>query len=94
MISPKIETAYRKIMSIHPPTVFRALHYLSEVGEASVTQIHEALDMNRDFCSELLSRVHRQGYVNKRIEGRTVYVSLNEENLIKTTKIIHQLIEK
>lgn len=72
----------------------KLLDYLSSSGEANVTEIVEALDLNQPTVSQNLKRLESCGFVDRRKDGKERIYSINEETIQPLIELIEKHVKK
>ena len=76
-----IEEAARKFALLSDPTRLRVLSCLLERGEASVTEVAEAIGASRTNVSQHLSRLLGAGMVGRRRDRHSIHYRVVDEML-------------
>lgn len=67
------------------------LSLLIEKGTLKASEIHHSIGIEQSKCSTHLKQLKQYGLVTDKRDGRTVYYSVNEENLNKAQILINQI---
>jgi ArsR family transcriptional regulator len=66
------------------------LCHLAE-GEKSVTELEQLLQMRQAAVSQQLARLRLEGLVSARRDGKTIYYSILDPNVLQTVNLVHSL---
>ena len=64
---------------------------LQSQGTMTAKEVHCTLRIEQSTCSTHLKQLKKYGLVTDKRDGRSVYYSVNEENLKKTQILINQI---
>jgi DNA-binding transcriptional ArsR family regulator len=84
----RLETTARMLRCVGHPIRLRILDYLERAGEAHVTGIHEALDLEQAVCSQHLNLMRDKGILARRKEGVHVYYRLGDPRALKVLSCV------
>lgn len=79
----RLETTASMLRCLGHPIRLRILDHLERAGEAHVTSIHEALDLEQSVCSQHLNLMRDKGILARRKEGVHVYYRLGDPRAFK-----------
>lgn len=60
-------------------------------GEKSVTELEKLLAARQAAVSQQLARLRLEGLVDSRRDGKTIYYSLNDPNVVKIIEAVHDM---
>ena len=83
---PELSAAFRALAD---PSRRRIIGLLREAGELRVSDIAEAFDMSLNGVSKHLKTLEHAGLLNRRVEGRTHYLSVRWEALQRPYEWLH-----
>ncbi len=78
-----LDTTARMLRCLGHPVRLRILDHLERAGEATVTEIHEALDLEQATCSQHLNLMRDKGILARRKEGVHVHYRLGDPRAMK-----------
>ena len=78
-----LETTARMLRCLGHPVRLRILDHLDRAGEATVTEIHEALDLEQAACSQHLNLMRDKGILARRKEGVHVFYRPGDPRALK-----------
>lgn len=78
-----LDTTARMLRCLGHPMRLRILDHLERAGEATVTEIHEALDLEQAACSQHLTLMRDKGILARRKDGVNVYYRLGDPRAMK-----------
>ena len=78
-----VETTARMLKCLGHPIRLRILDLLETKGECTVTEVHEALDLEQAVCSQHLNLMRDKGILARRKEGVHVYYRLGDPRATK-----------
>ena len=64
---------------------------LTEKGTLTAREVHRTIRIEQSTCSTHLKQLKKYGLVTDKRDGRSVYYSVNEENLNKVKNIINTM---
>lgn len=73
-----LDTTAQMLRCLGHPTRLRIIDYLERTGEATVTEIHEALGLVQAVCSQHLGRMQATGILARRKDGVHVHYRLGD----------------
>jgi DNA-binding transcriptional ArsR family regulator len=79
----RVETTARMLRCLGHPVRLRIIDLLDARGEATVTDIHEALDLEQSVCSQHLGLMRDKGVLARRREGVNVLYRLGDTRALK-----------
>ena len=83
-----LDTTARMLRCLGHPVRLQILDFLERVGEANVTEIHEALEMEQATCSQHLNLMRDKGVLARRKEGVHVFYRLGDPRSLKVLACI------
>ena len=89
-----IEEAARCFALLSDPTRLRILSFLLERGEASVTEVAQAIGVGRTNVSQHLSRLLSAGMVARRREGHSIHYRVIDEMLKPLCNLVCATLEE
>jgi DNA-binding transcriptional ArsR family regulator len=84
----QVERAATMLKAIAHPVRIKIINSLGKDNEMSVTQIHEALDIEQSSASHHLGILRDKGILNSRRDGKNIYYYLRNDNLTKIVECI------
>lgn len=78
-----VETTARMLRCLGHPVRLRILDVLEREHELTVTEIHEALELEQAVCSQHLNLMRDKGILARRKEGVHVYYRLGDPRALK-----------
>lgn len=78
-----LDTTARMLRCLGHPTRLRILDHLERAGEATVTEIHEALELEQASCSQHLNLMRDKGILARRKDGVNVFYRLGDPRAMK-----------
>jgi DNA-binding transcriptional ArsR family regulator len=84
----RLETTAHMLRCLGHPVRLRILDHLERAGEATVTEIHEALDLEQAACSQHLNLMRDKGILDRRKEGVHVFYRLGDPRTLKVLACI------
>lgn len=79
----RLNTTARMLRCLGHPVRLRILDFLERKDEATVTEIHEALDLEQAVCSQHLSLMRDKGILGRRRDGVNVLYRLDDVRALK-----------
>lgn len=83
-----LETTARMLRCLGHPVRLRILDHLEKAGEATVTEIHEALDLEQAACSQHLNLMRDKDILARRKDGVHVFYRLGDPRALKVLSCI------
>ncbi len=83
-----VDTTARMLRCLGHPMRLRILDILERRGEATVTEIYEALGIEQAMCSQHLNLMRDKGVLARRKEGVHVYYSLGDPRALKVLSCV------
>lgn len=88
-LDPKLlETTARMLRCLGHPVRLSILDHLEQAGEATVTEIHEALGLEQAACSQHLNLMRDKGILARRKDGVHVFYRLGDPRALKVLSCI------
>lgn len=81
--TPLLETTARMLRCLGHPVRLRILDLLERRSEATVSEIHDALDLEQAVCSQHLGLMRDKGILARRKDGVNVLYSLGDPRALK-----------
>ncbi len=81
--APLVEATARMLRCLGHPIRLRILDLLERQGEASVTEIYEALDLGQASCSQHLNLMRDKNILARRKDGVNVLYRLGDPRALK-----------
>lgn len=79
----RFESTARMLRCLGHPVRLRIIDLLERTGEATVTEIHEALELEQALCSQHLNLMRDKGVLARRRDGVHVYYRLGDPRSLK-----------
>ena len=87
---PEVDDTARVLRCLGHPLRLRILDFLEKSGEATVTEIHEALDLEQAIASQHLTNMRDKGILERRKEGVHVYYTIGDERALKVLACVRE----
>ena len=85
-----VEDTAHVLRCLGHPLRLRILDVLEKGGEATVTEIYEALDVEQAVASQHLTTMWDKGILRRRKDGVHVYYSIADERALKVLSCVRQ----
>ena len=81
--TPSVNDTARILKCLGHPLRLQILDLLERAGEATVTEIHEGLDVEQAIASQHLTNMRDKGILVRRKEGVNVFYGIGDERALK-----------
>lgn len=85
-----VDNTARVLKCLGHPLRLRILDLLEHTGEATVTEIHEALDIEQAVASQHLITMRDKGILDHRKEGVHVLYKIGDERALKVLSCVRE----
>lgn len=90
METSDIENTARVLKCLGHPLRLRILDLLEQKNEATVTEVHEALDVGQAVASQHLTMMQDKGILARRKEGVHVFYRIGDERALKVLACVRE----
>ncbi|MBT8335078.1 MAG: metalloregulator ArsR/SmtB family transcription factor [Gemmatimonadetes bacterium] len=80
---PLVQNTARMLRCLGHPVRLRVIDLLERRGEATVSEIHESLDLEQAVCSQHLGLMRDKGILERRKDGVHVFYRLGDPRALK-----------
>ncbi len=91
---PVVELIAGRFRLLSEPMRIRALDQLREAGEASVSELSEALGTSQQNVSKHLGALHGDGIVSRRKDGNRVLYAIADDSVLEICEAVCGGIER
>ncbi len=88
--APLVDDTARILRCLGHPLRLRILDVLEPAGEATVTEIQDALGVEQAIASQHLTNMRDKGILERRREGVHVYYSIADERALKVLACVRE----
>ena len=88
--SSDVENTARVLKCLGHPLRLRILDLLERKGEATVTEVHEALEVGQAVASQHLTMMRDKGILASRKEGVHVFYRIGDERALKVLACVRE----
>jgi DNA-binding transcriptional ArsR family regulator len=85
-----VESTAHVLRCLGHPLRLRILDVLEKEGEATVTEIYEALEVEQAVASQHLTTMWDKGILQRRKDGVHVFYSIGDERALKVLSCVRQ----
>ena len=85
-----VEDTAHVLRCLGHPLRLRILDVLEKAGEATVTEIYEALEVEQAVASQHLTTMRDKGILGRRKDGVHVYYSIGDDRALKVLACVRQ----
>ncbi len=85
-----VEDTAHVLKCLGHPLRLRLLDLLEQAGECTVTEIHEALDVEQAVASQHLITMWDKGILSRRKDGVHAYYGIGDERALKVLACVRQ----
>jgi len=90
LTAAKVEDTARVLKCLGHPLRLRILDVLEERGEATVTELYEALGVEQAIASQHLTNMRDKGILKRRREGVNVFYRIGDERALKVLSCVRE----
>lgn len=88
--TPILDDTARVLRCLGHPLRLEILDLLEQAGEATVTEVYEALGVEQAIASQHLTTMRDKGILARRKEGVNVYYSIGDERALKVLACVRE----
>lgn len=88
--NPDVENTARVLKCLGHPLRLRILDILERAGEATVTEVYEALEVGQAVASQHLTMMRDRGILSHRKEGVHVFYGIGDERALKVLACVRE----
>ena len=88
--TPLVDDTARVLKCLGHPLRLHILDLLERAGEATVTEIHEALGVEQAIASQHLTNMRDKGILVRRKEGVNVFYAIGDERALKVLACVRE----